>query len=60
MQSELDVTSVVVTHDMPLARRVSDQVALLYDGEAVVQGPIDEVEASNNEIFELFTEGRLG
>ena len=60
LQSELDVTSVVVTHDMPLARRVSDQVALLYDGEAVVQGPLDAVEASDNEIFELFTEGGLG
>ena len=33
LQSELNVTSVVVTHDMPLARRVSDRVALLYDGE---------------------------
>ncbi len=60
LQSELEVTSVVVTHDMPLARRVSDQVALLYDGKAVVQGAMEDVEASGNEIFELFVEGRLG
>ena len=60
LQSELEVTSVIVTHDMPLARRVSDQVALLYDGKAVVQGAMEDVEASGNEIFELFVEGRLG
>ena len=60
LQSELNVTSVVVTHDMPLARRVSDRVALLYDGKAVVQGAMEDVEASGNEVFELFVQGRLG
>ena len=60
LQSELEVTSVVVTHDMPLARRVSDQVVLLYDGKAVVQGAMEDVEASGNEVFELFIQGRLG
>jgi phospholipid/cholesterol/gamma-HCH transport system ATP-binding protein len=60
LQSELEVTSVIVTHDMPLARRVSDQVVLLYDGKAVVQGAMEDVEASGNEVFELFVQGRLG
>ena len=60
LQSELNVTSVVVTHDMPLARRVSDRVALLYEGKAVVQGAMEDVEASGNEVFELFVQGRLG
>ena len=60
LQSELNVTSVVVTHDMPLARRVSDRVALLYDGKAVVQGAMEDVEGSGNEVFELFVQGRLG
>ena len=60
LQSELNVTSVVVTHDMPLARRVSDRIALLYDGKAVVQGAIEDVEASGNEFFELFIQGKLG
>ena len=59
LQSELNVTSVVVTHDIPLTRRISDKVALLYDGKAVVQGPLNEVEATGNEIFEMFVEGRL-
>lgn len=60
LQSELAVTSVVVTHDMSLARRVSDHLALLYDGEAVVQGSLAEVEATGNAVFERFIQGRLG
>lgn len=60
LQDDLKVTSVVVTHDMPLARRVSDKVALLFKGVAVVQGPMDDVEASKNEAFEMFVAGRLG
>jgi phospholipid/cholesterol/gamma-HCH transport system ATP-binding protein len=60
LQDELNITSVVVTHDMSLTRRVSNKVALLYEGVAVVQGPIDEVEAAGHEIFELFVAGRLG
>ena len=60
LQSELDVTSVVVTHDMPLARRVSDHLALLYDGEAVVQGSLAEVEATGNAVFERFIQGQVG
>ena len=60
LQDELNVTSVVVTHDIPLTRRVSDKVALLFEGKAVAQGPMDEVEAAGNEIFELFVAGQLG
>ena len=60
LQDELKVTSVVVTHDMPLARRVSDNVALLYKGAAVVHGTLAEVEMSRNEIFEMFVAGQLG
>jgi phospholipid/cholesterol/gamma-HCH transport system ATP-binding protein len=31
LQRELHVTSVVVTHDMPTARKVSDRIAMLYE-----------------------------
>ncbi|MBL4686907.1 MAG: ATP-binding cassette domain-containing protein [Nannocystaceae bacterium] len=31
LQRELSVTSVVVTHDMPMAYKVSDRVAMLYE-----------------------------
>jgi phospholipid/cholesterol/gamma-HCH transport system ATP-binding protein len=60
LQDELKITSVVVTHDMALTRRVSDKVALLFQGEAVVQGGLKDVEASQHEFYQLFVEGRLG
>src|SRR5690606_3807121 len=31
LQKELGVTSIVVTHDMPIARECSDRVAMLWD-----------------------------
>ena len=33
IQKELGVTAVVVTHDIPLARRVGDRIAFLSDGQ---------------------------
>ncbi|MFT5366579.1 MAG: phospholipid/cholesterol/gamma-HCH transport system ATP-binding protein [Candidatus Latescibacterota bacterium] len=60
LQDELDITSVVVTHDMPLTRRISDKVALLFKGKAVAQGTLDDIESSGNEAYQLFVDGRLG
>ncbi len=35
MQKKLDVTSVVVTHDMASASRIADRIAMIYDGELI-------------------------
>jgi phospholipid/cholesterol/gamma-HCH transport system ATP-binding protein len=59
LQGDLNITSIVVTHDLPLTRRVSDNVALLYEGKTAVQGPTEVVEQSGNEVFEMFVSGKL-
>ena len=59
LQSDLNITSIVVTHDLPMTRRVSDNVALLYEGKTTVQGPTKAVEQSGNEVFEMFVSGKL-
>lgn len=59
LQSELDVTSVVVTHDLPLARRISDRLALLYKGKTAIQGTPEEIERSGNDVYDLFVEGKI-
>ena len=59
LQEDLRITSVVVTHDLVLARRISDSVALLYKGITEVQGSFDSIEASGNAIFEQFVSGQL-
>jgi len=58
IQKELGVTSVVVTHDIPLARRVGDRIALLADGKFVFLGDWREAESSNEPRLADFLAGR--
>ena len=38
MRDELGVTSLVITHDMDSAYRISDRIAMLYDGRVLEEG----------------------
>ena len=58
MSDELGVTGVVVTHDMKSAFRISDRVAMLYDGMIRFEGTPDEVQACADPIVKGFIEGR--
>jgi phospholipid/cholesterol/gamma-HCH transport system ATP-binding protein len=46
LKTQLRLTSVVVTHDLALMRRVADKVVVLHDGHAIYFGPVDELDAS--------------
>lgn len=58
IQKDLGVTSVVVTHDIPLARRVGDRIALLADGSFCFLGDWREAESSNDPRLQDFLAGR--
>ncbi len=58
IQDRLGMTSVVVTHDIPLARTVSDRVAFLDGGRFRFLGDWDEAEASDDDLFAGFLAGR--
>lgn len=58
IQKDLGVTSVVVTHDIPLARRVGDRIALLVDGRFRFVGGWREAESSNDPRLQDFLAGR--
>ncbi|MFL6231562.1 MAG: ABC transporter ATP-binding protein [Thermoanaerobaculia bacterium] len=58
IQKDLGVTSVVVTHDIPLARRVGDRIALLADGGFCFLGGWSEAESSNDPRLRDFLAGR--
>ena len=45
LQTELEATSVVVTHDLELCFAVSNRVALLREGRLAVEGPAEQVRA---------------
>jgi len=44
LKKQLGLTSVVVTHDLDLMRRVADQVVILFDGSVIYFGPVDGLE----------------
>lgn len=58
LQQELNVTSIVVTHDMQSAYKVADRMAMLNDGRIIFHGPVDTVRSSDHEAVRQFIEGR--
>jgi phospholipid/cholesterol/gamma-HCH transport system ATP-binding protein len=43
LKRQLGLTSIVVTHDLDLMRKVADSVVFLYKGEAIYFGPVSEL-----------------
>ena len=58
MKEELGVTGIVITHDMESAYRVSDRIAMLYDGRIRTSGTVDEIRASDDLLLRSFIDGR--
>jgi phospholipid/cholesterol/gamma-HCH transport system ATP-binding protein len=59
LQQELGVTSVVVTHDVRGAFRVSDRLALLWQAKIRALGTAEEILASKDEAVQQFLERDL-
>jgi phospholipid/cholesterol/gamma-HCH transport system ATP-binding protein len=47
-------TLVVVTHNIPSARHVGDQLAMLHEGHVIAQGTAAELDRSDHEIVRAF------
>ena len=54
IQKTLQVTSVVVTHDMKTMSAVSDRVAFLYGGRVAFVGTVAEFRATRTEVVRTF------
>jgi phospholipid/cholesterol/gamma-HCH transport system ATP-binding protein len=57
-REELEVTSVVITHDMGSAYRVADRIGMLYDGVIRFWGTPEEIKACPDPIVKGFIEGK--
>jgi phospholipid/cholesterol/gamma-HCH transport system ATP-binding protein len=57
LKEELKVTSIVVTHDMKSAYKISDRIAMLYQGKILATGTPDEIKNSKDETVHQFIEG---
>ena len=58
MDRTLDITTVSITHDMKVAFKIADRVAMLFKGVIVEQGTPDEFRGSTNPMVQQFIEGR--
>src|SRR5215468_10260080 len=56
LKIQLHLTSVVVTHDMRLAKKLADRVVFLYEAKAIFFGTYREMEKSQEPIVQEFLE----
>lgn len=56
MREKYDITSIVVTHDIPSAEMVSDKLYILKEGEFGAEGTFDELAQSEEEWIRAFFE----
>jgi phospholipid/cholesterol/gamma-HCH transport system ATP-binding protein len=55
---DVGATALSITHDMVSARKISDHIAMLYDGKIIWVGPTAEIDRSGNPYVEQFIHGR--
>ena len=58
MDETLNTTTVTITHDMKVAFKIADRVAMLFEGHIIEQGTPYEFQQSTNPIVQQFIEGR--
>jgi len=54
----LGATAVSITHDIASARKIADEIAMLYQGQIIWRGTPDEIYESDNPMVDQFVHGR--
>jgi len=54
LQEEHHMASIVVTHDLHSAKTVADRLALLNEGNVVIEGSFEELQKSDIEFVKEF------
>ena len=55
--SELGATAMTITHDMHSVRKIADRVAMLHQGVIQWEGPIGEIDTTDNPYVHQFVNG---
>jgi phospholipid/cholesterol/gamma-HCH transport system ATP-binding protein len=55
--SEMGATTITITHDMSSVRAIASTVAMLHDGKIRWQGPVDEMDRSDDPYLRQFIGG---
>ena len=54
LKHQLKLTSIVVTHDMRLAKKLADRIVFLHEARAIFVGSVHEMERSEEEVVQEF------
>jgi len=57
LQEKLNITSIAVTHDMVTAYKISDRIAMLYEGRIKEIGTPEEIRETKNSVVRQFITG---
>jgi phospholipid/cholesterol/gamma-HCH transport system ATP-binding protein len=58
LRDKLNMTSLVVTHDMASAYRIADTIAMIYEGKIIFSGTPAEIRATRNPYIQQFIRGQ--
>ena len=54
---EMGVTAMTITHDMTSVRKIADQVAMIHEGVIQWNGPVAEIDSTDNPYIHQFVNG---
>ena len=54
----LGAAAISITHDMASARKIADEIAMLFEGKIIWRGPASEIDTSGNDHVDQFVHGR--
>ena len=58
-QKHLNITSVVISHDIESTLKIADFVSMIYDGKTVINGTIDDFKTTDNPYVKQFLSGSM-
>jgi phospholipid/cholesterol/gamma-HCH transport system ATP-binding protein len=53
----LGATAITINHDMTSIRAISDEVAMVYEGQIIWKGPTKKMDKTNNAVLDQFVHG---
>lgn len=56
---KMGTTGILVTHDMPVAFKVCDRIAILRDGKIAAIGTIEEIQKHSENLIQQFAQGEI-
>ncbi|MEM9842519.1 MAG: ATP-binding cassette domain-containing protein [Pseudomonadota bacterium] len=54
----LGAAAISITHDMASARKIADEIAMLFEGKIIWRGPASSIDRSGNDYVDQFVHGR--